>query len=265
MLSAWDLALIFGFWVGGRSGMLPSSPGLYVSGSNFFTLGLSNPQHTDVARLVTLVEAGVGLTFLAVIIGYLPVCYGAYSSREAVIPRFQAVAGNPSAAGVVVGRLTQLGDKGVALWVLVELLVWTADVLQSHRAHKLVALYRSQKGNEPWLAVLTTLLDACALWLTLPRGGRQLRSPVTFEVARRVAQDLAGAFRMKPHSPPTDRLLHPDFQKLCGLLSLAGMELSDSEEAEQMLAALRRTYEPYVYTLSQFLFVELPPWIKDAA
>jgi hypothetical protein len=41
-----------------------------------------------------------------------------------------------------------------------DLQVWTADVLQSHRAYKLVALYRSQKGNEPWLAVLTTILDA---------------------------------------------------------------------------------------------------------
>jgi hypothetical protein len=126
-------------------------------------------------------------------------------------------------------------------------------------------LYRSQKGNEPWLAVLTTLLDACALWLTLPRDGPQLGSPATFEVARRVAQDLAGAFRLKPHSPPTDRLPHVDFQKLCRLLSVAGMEFSDSEEAEQKLAAIRRTYEPSVYTLSQFLFVELSPWIKDAA
>ena len=78
-----------------------------------------------------------------------------------------------------------------------------------------------------------------------------------------MAQDLAGAFRLKPHSPPTDRLPRADFQKLWWRLSVAGMELSDSEEAEQKLAALRRTYEPYAYALSQFLFVELPPWIED--
>jgi hypothetical protein len=228
----------------------------------------AGPEQSAAHRLHQAGDAGgsrVGLAFLAVIIGYLPVYYGAYSSREAIIPRFQAVAGNPSTASVVVGRLTQLGDKGVALQLLIELQVWAADVLQSHRAYKLVALYRSQKGNEPWLAVLTTLLDACALWLTLPRDGPQLGSPATFEVARRVAQDLAGAFRLKPHSPPTHRLPHADFQKLCGLLSVAGMEFSDSEEAEQKLAAIRRTYEPSVYTLSQFLFVELSPWIKDAA
>ena len=74
MLSAWDLALIFGFslgWWGIREGTFVHR--LYVSGSNFFTLGLSNPPVTDLERLVTLIEAGVGLAFLAVIIGYLPV------------------------------------------------------------------------------------------------------------------------------------------------------------------------------------------------
>jgi hypothetical protein len=115
-LSAWDLALILGFslgWWAIREGSFVTR--LYVSGSNFFTLGLSNPPHTDLAKLTTLIEAGIGLAFLAVIIGYLPVYYGAYSSREALIPRFQALAGNPSTAGTMIERLTQLRDKGAAL------------------------------------------------------------------------------------------------------------------------------------------------------
>ena len=146
-----------------------------------------------------------------------------------------------------------------------ELQVWAADVLQSHRAYRLVALYRSQKGNEPWLTVLTTTLDATALWITLPRDGPQVGSQATFEIARRVAQDLAGAFRLRPESLPADRLPRPDFQKLCQRLAAAGMELNDSEETEQKLAQLRATYEPYVYALARFLFVELPAWIEDTA
>jgi len=138
-------------------------------------------------------------------------------------------------------------------------------VLQSHRAYRLVALYRSQKGNEPWLAVLTTTLDATALWITLPRDGPQFGSPATFEIARRVAQDLAGAFRLTPESPPAERLPRPDFRKLCQRLGAAGMELNDSEETEQKLAQLRRTYEPYVYALSQFLYVALPAWTEENA
>jgi hypothetical protein len=99
--------------------------------------------------------------------------------------------------------------------------VWAADVLQSHRAYKLVTLYRSQKGNESWLTVLTTTLDATALWITLPRDGPQFGSPATFAIARRVAQDLADAFRLRPESLPADRLPRPDFQKLCQTLAPA--------------------------------------------
>ena len=266
MLSAWDLALIFGFSLGLwgiREGTFVHR--FYVSGSNFFTLGLSNPPVTDLQRVVTLTEAGVGLAFLAVIIGYLPVYYGAYSSREAFIPRFQWAAGYPSTAGGLIRRCTEVRDKSLVLQVLMAIQVWAADVLQSHRAYTLVALYRSQKGNEPWLTVLTTTLDATALWITLPRDGPQLGSPATFEIARRVAQDLAGAFRLRPESLPADRLPRPDFQKLCQRLAAAGMELNDSEETEQKLAQLRHTYEPYVYALSQFLFVELPAWIEETA
>jgi len=43
------------------------------------------------------------------------------------------------------------------------------------------------------------------------------------------------------------------------------MELNDSEETEQKLAQLRATYEPYVYALSQFLYVALPAWTEENA
>ena len=161
-----------------------------------------------------------------------------------------------------VRRTTQLGDRGLTLQVLAGAQDWAARVLESHRSNKLVALYRSQRGNEPWLAVLTTLLDASALWMTLPRGGPQQGATETFGVARRVVQDLAGIFRLKPGPPAADRLPHARFQELCRLLSAAGMELSDSAETERKLAEVRRTYEPYAYVLSQFLFVELPAWIE---
>ena len=49
-------------------------------------------------------EAGLGLAFLAVIIGYLPVYYGAYSTREAFIIRFQSAAGSPCTALEVLRR-----------------------------------------------------------------------------------------------------------------------------------------------------------------
>ena len=36
------------------------------------------------------------------------------------------------------------------------------------------------------------------------------------------------------------------------------MEVGTPEETERKLAEIRGMYEPYVYTLSQYLYVELP-------
>ena len=202
-------------------------------------------------------EAGLGLAFLAVIIGYLPVYYGAYSTREVFIIRFQTAAGSPCTALSVVTRFALL-DQSTRLQLLMEFQAWAAHVLQSQRSYALVALYRSQKGNESWLAVLTVILDACALGITFPQDRPQLGTQATFEVALRAATDLVGAFRLKPKSPPTDRLPRADFQKIFQTLIEVGMDVGATEETERKLAEIRGMYEPYVYSLSQYLYVELP-------
>ena len=260
LLASWDLSLILGFslgWWATREGSFMTR--FYVSGSNFFALGLSNPPVGDIARLTTLMEAGLGLAFLAVIIGYLPVYYGAYSTRETFIIRFQSAAGSPCTALEVLKAFAPL-DQGMRLQLLMEFQTWAAQVLQSQRSYALVALYRSQKGNESWLAVLTVILDACALWITVPLNKPQQGPKATFDVALRAATDLASSFRLKPKSPPTDRLPRADFQKLFQTFADAGIEVGAPEVAERKLVEIRLMYEPYVYSLSQYLYVELPQW-----
>src|ERR1700749_3250616 len=57
---------------------------LYMSGVTFFTVGYGDlvPQ-TRLGRLISVLEAGTGLGFIALVIGYLPVLYQLFSHREA--------------------------------------------------------------------------------------------------------------------------------------------------------------------------------------
>jgi hypothetical protein len=56
---------------------------LYVSGTTLFTLGLGDVvPHSLFARALIIFESGVGLGFVALVIGYLPVLYQAFSRRE---------------------------------------------------------------------------------------------------------------------------------------------------------------------------------------
>src|SRR5256885_5744162 len=72
---------------------------LYLSGTTFFTLGLGDvaPQGSF-ARLLTVVESGLGFGFLAIVIGYFPVIYQAFSRREGTISLLDARAGPPPPA-----------------------------------------------------------------------------------------------------------------------------------------------------------------------
>src|SRR5580693_5766478 len=56
---------------------------LYVSGTTLFTLGLGDVTPTRLlARAVVVLESGTGLGFVALVIGYVPVIYTAFSHRE---------------------------------------------------------------------------------------------------------------------------------------------------------------------------------------
>src|SRR5262245_34658097 len=88
----WVVALIVGFGLLAWSLELPiHAPDgqahlgmyLYASGVNFFTLGLGDVTPQDpLGRLLTVAEAGLGFSFLALVVSYLPVLYQAFSRRE---------------------------------------------------------------------------------------------------------------------------------------------------------------------------------------
>src|SRR5207244_12946568 len=73
---------------------------MYMSGTTFFTLGLGDVvPRTPIAKSLTVIEAGMGFAFLALVIGYFPVIYQAFSRREMAISLLDARAGSPPPAG----------------------------------------------------------------------------------------------------------------------------------------------------------------------
>lgn len=88
MLTAWVVQQVIGFgliWWGlsgvdGADGLFDS---IYYSGVVYFTLGFGEVVPVEfVPRVGALVEAFAGVLTTALVIGYLPALYGAYSGRE---------------------------------------------------------------------------------------------------------------------------------------------------------------------------------------
>lgn len=248
---------------GGRPAL--SAPGLphalYFSGTTFFTLGLGDVSPVGrVARALTAVEAGLGFGFLAVIIGYLPVLYQAFSRREVTISLLDARAGSPPSGGEFLVRLAQAGRTADAAVILREWEQWSAELLESHISFPVLAYYRSQHANQSWLAALATTLDASALLIASPPGeGRgTFQAQLTFAMARHAAVDIALIFRVRPHAPRRERLGAEDLGRLQQLLRDAGLPVAAVPDVGTRLAELRGMYEPFLAALADHFMLTLP-------
>lgn len=264
----WAAALILGFGLLYRgaaiANAIPQSFAtcVYLSGTTFFTLGLGDVvPHAGVERFLAVIESGLGFGFLALVLSYLPVIYQAFSRREVNIVLLDARAGSPPTACELLRRHT--GPSGVEALDQV-LHAWersAADILESHVSYPAVCYFRSQHNNESWLAAFTAILDATALMLTVVDNMASRQARLTFAICRHTVVDLTQLFNLRPQREHADRLPAGELQRLRTSLTQAGVQLRDDEAATAKLIKLREMYEPYLGALSDFLYMELPPWI----
>jgi hypothetical protein len=237
---------------------------LYASGTMFFTLGLGDIAPTELfGRMLFVAEAGTGFAFLAVIIGYLPVLYQAFSQREIHVTLLDARAGSPPTALRLLQHYAGEGMAASLQKLLEDWEVWCGDILESHLSYPVLAFYRSQHDHQSWVSALNTILDVSALILVGLEGVSKKPAQLTFAMARHTAVDLAQVFYTKLNMSATDRLTHENFLQLKNTLKIAGIAFSDEKNAEEKLRVIRKRYEPYIQTLADYLLMTVPPFIMS--
>jgi len=272
LLSIWAAGLVLGFgllhWAFGSSfstAGLPAVLGedMYLSGTNFFTLGLGDVvPRSIVGRLLTVVEAGLGFGFLALVIGYLPALNQSFSNREVIISMLDARAGSPPTATEVLRRhgydngpedLRQL----LSVWER-----WSAELLESHLSYPVLAYFRSQHDNQSWLSTLATILDTSCLVMAGLRGVCSHQAELTFAMARHAIVDLSIIFSTPPSGPDReDRLPAAELKHLRAILAETRLSFAEGTPVDHKLTELRHMYEPYLYSLADHLCLSIPPWI----
>lgn len=274
LLAIWAVWLIVGFalaqWALGSHVTSPLGGSgfgldLYMSGTTFFTLGLGDVVPVDgPARVVTVIEAGTGFAFLALVISYLPVLYQAVARREANISLLDARAGSPPSAVELLRRHGKSPDAEALGQLLHEWEQWSAELLESHLSYPSLAYFRSHHENQSWLTALTAILDVCALMMVGIEDAPPKRARLTFAMARHATVDLSQVLSARPDTiAPPERLPPADLEKARAILLQAGVPLRAGEDADRRLADLRRSYEPYVCALSARLLLPLPPWLPQ--
>jgi hypothetical protein len=237
---------------------------LYFSGGNFFTLGYGDviPQ-SGIGRGLAVAEAGMGLGMLAVVIGYLPVLYQAFSNREATISLLDARAGSPPSAAQLLLRLAKGQNWNNLESFMAEWERWAGQLLESHLSFPVLSFYRSQHDNQSWLAALTAILDTCALAIAGMKDGPIYQAQLTFAMARHAVVDLALVFKTPPQAGDSGRLAEERWQRLRSMLGQAGYPWREELGVAQRLAELRALYEPFVDGLAAYFLLDLPPILAD--
>jgi hypothetical protein len=270
MLLFWAAGLIFAFG-GVFAGVQAPQFSLYewlndayLSGVTFFTLGYGDiVPHSGLSKLTAVVEAGTGLGFIALVIGYLPVIYQLFSRREGHVLTLDAIAGSPPCAVTLVSRFVESGSVEALDHFLLRWQQWCAELLESQLSYPMLAYYRSQHDNQSWLAALTVITDACVLIMTGLGALPTLQARLTFATARLAIFEMGRVLGVKPRAMEADRLPASVFAEMTSVFENAGLAFVE-DDAESRLAAFRATYEPFLNGLAAHLILPLPSWVAKS-
>jgi hypothetical protein len=291
LIALWAVGLLFGFalmfWGLGTAlhdqlGLHPLHSAIYLSGTTLFTLGLGDVTPLNHwARDLVIAEAGTGLGFVAVVIGYLPVLYQAFSRREGSIALLDGRAGSPPTASELLRRHASDGGNDALVDLLAEWERWSAEMLESHISYPLLCYFRSQHDNQSWLSAITAILDTCAVLLSIVECSACRQARLTFAMARHTVVDLLLVFNMQPVAMPkppvpgsvpdisqddkktASRLSEPELVRLTEVLCKAGYRLRLEPERLALLRKLRWMYEGQVLALSRYLCMPLPSFVTE--
>jgi hypothetical protein len=299
LMGLWAVGLVLGFgfmfWGLGaplhdQLGLHPLHTAIYLSGTTLFTLGLGDVSPLNHwARDLVIIEAGTGLGFVAVVIGYLPVLYQAFSRREGSIALLDGRAGSPPTASELLRRHASDGGNDALVELLAEWERWSAEMLESHISYPLLCYFRSQHDNQSWLSAITAILDTCAVLLSIVECSACRQARLTFAIARHTVVDLLLVFNMQPVAMPkpplpgsesgsesgsasdskkdrqdaATRLSEPELVRLTEVLCKAGYRLRLEPERLALLRKLRWMYEGQVLALSRYLHMPLPSFVTE--
>jgi Ion channel len=271
IFGAWAVGLIFAFGLlhwSLRTPMNTPAPTLfsyvYFSGVTFFTLGLGDLTPLGpLGRFLTVLEAGLGFGFLAVIISYHPVLTQAFSRREITIALLDARGGSPPTATQILLRCRQSQRPEMLNSFLAEWEAWCAELLESFLTFPMLAFYRSQHDNQSWLAAITAILDTAALEISGLSDADRYQSRLTFAIARHAVVDICLVFRIRPEPPEPDRLSPEGARRLAEQLNVNDTESPAAQAALKRLNELRSMYEPFLNGLSQFFLLPLPGFLPE--
>jgi hypothetical protein len=237
-----------------------------ASASALTTLGVTSAGGGSSA--VAYIEAVLGVGLLALIIGYLPSLYAAFSRREALVSKLAMRTGQPPAAPVILRRLWRPAGPQTVLnetWRAWE--DWFVDLSESHTSFPMLAFFHSPQTDKSWITAAGAVLDAVGLALAAveadwgPETEMCLHAGV---VSLRHIADFHGIPYRRDAAAETIGVKKHEVIAACQEMKAAGVAVvSDLDAAYDRFRARRAAYDRLLLALCAYVYAPPAPWSSD--
>jgi Ion channel len=200
LLLVWVLLLVLGWglvwWalraqLDGVDGYLDA---VYFAGVGSFTVGYGDiVPRGDLARLLAVAQAFVGMGTIALVIGYLPTLFGAYSRREVQLLTLDDLSEQRTTAAGLVQATCAAGGLDALAAAFADWERWCADVFDSHTSYPMLVLFRSRQPRQHWLSALEVVTEAAAFTLAAIQSGQAVAAWRLYRRATWLLRTLAVA------------------------------------------------------------------------
>jgi hypothetical protein len=221
-----------------------------LSGSSLFTLGTTAAQGSGQLALSYL-EAGIGLTLLALLIAFIPTLYAAFQRREVSVSRLTVRAGVPATPwGVLeIAQSVESYERLDELWREWE--SWFIEVGETHTTLTILNYYRTSIRGQTWIGSAAAVLDAAALYNSAvdrpasPTAGLCIRSG--WLTLRALADYFKVPYPRHPDRSLPISITRDEFEAVLDHLARSGVPLlSDHDVAWQDFIGWRVNYDAMI-------------------
>ena len=270
LLTMWIFIEIIGWgclWFGLRShlaGVRSFGDSSYFSAVVFFTVGFGDILPKDGgARIFVLFEAFTGVGTTALVIGYLPTLYGAYSQRETLLLTLDDFTGEQIRPLGLIDSLLEGSQGDIHSFHDLDAFFhewerWCAHVLESHTSFPMLTLWRSQHEGQSWITALGVVTDA-AMAVSIGCVGAQ-KSAAARCFRRGVKTTIVLSARFGLPLDDSKHMTRDEFDWAYDRLSSTGLVIRDREELWPDFQALRSTYQLQLEALIDFLVAPRGFW-----
>ncbi len=270
----WLTLIIFGYagmyWA--LDTTLSLREAIILSGSSLMTLGAFFHDDMPIV-LLTFSQAALSMMLIALLIGYLPTMYGAFSQRELMVTKLETYAGSPPTPVEVIRRLYFIGaldnpDYMQALWA--EWQDWFLQIEEQHTALALMNFYRSPKPDRHWITAAGCVLDSAAIIASCVQveraslAGIVLRSG--FISLRSIADYFHLPYNPNPHHEDPIQITRIEFEQVLDALEKYEVPINpDRDYCWDHYAGWRVNYDEVLIRLAWITNAPYAMWSSDRA